>query len=71
MDHASPEDALKNYRRQSPDFVINQAEAFKKLPVQDALELLFYMSVHQANAMAGIAERVDMEITEMPATKDN
>lgn len=71
MNHPTPLDALKTYRRQSPDFVREQAERFAQLPIQDQLELLFYMSVHISNAMAEIGKEVDYTVEVLAVDKDN
>lgn len=71
MKHLSPVDALKTYRRQSPDFVREQAERFTQIPIQDQLELLFYMAVHISNAMAEIGKEVDYDVAGLAMQKDN
>lgn len=71
MNHPSPFDALKTYRRQSPDFVRDQASRFVSMPIQDQLELLFYMSVHISNAMAEIGKEVNYDVTALAVEQDN
>lgn len=70
-DHPPPNEALKWYRRKSPSFVNEQAEKFSELSPKDQAELLFYMSVHQANALGQIGQVVNIEVNEMTIEKDN
>ncbi|TXH12412.1 MAG: hypothetical protein E6R03_12940 [Hyphomicrobiaceae bacterium] len=66
MSHQNPlpSKALEIYRASSPFFVTEAAEEFKKLPIPEQLELLFYMSVHQAHALQKIGAEVQMELVE-------
>lgn len=69
--HPLPAEALKAYRRMSPDFVNEQAQAFLKLSHDEQIELLFFMSVHQANALGKLCASEDMELVEVEPVRDN
>lgn len=66
-----PQEALKTYRRISPDFIVEQAGVFIQMPIAEQMELLFYMCIYQANTLSQVAKESGMEITEIQPTRDN
>ncbi len=61
----TPIEALKAYRNKSPIELIEDAELFKKLPIADQSELLFYMIAHQANQLNIVSDKVGESCDEM------
>ena len=64
----SPEDALTAYRRVVPQHIIESAQMFAAMPAKDQAELLFYMTVSQANVIAIMASDMDLEIAQVDDT---
>lgn len=69
MKHLPPIDALNSYRASSPSWVVEQAEEFKLLPIEQQSELIFYMLIHLTNAVTHIGDQVDIEIVELDGEK--
>lgn len=71
MKHLPPLQALNSYRQSSPSWIVDQAEEFKKLPLEQQCELMFYMLIHLTNAVTHIGHEVDMDVVELGSEVKN
>lgn len=81
IEQMSPQEILKFYRAQSGHEVNEQAVLFEKLPLEEKLELLFYMCSHTTMSMQYVHSLVapdeaktvtlDQLIESLPEKKDN
>lgn len=59
MSDPTPMEMLREYRRQSPGFNIEQAEMFKGMSGNDKTELLFHMMLQMNAIMQWLHGRID------------
>lgn len=59
MSGPTPMEMLREYRRQSPEFNIEQAEMFKGMSGNDKTELLFHMLMHTNGIVQWLHGRLD------------
>lgn len=66
----TPAKMLREYRRSSPEVVREEADRFCRLSVHDQLELLFYMSVSNVQAIQFVHGLIDIEAAQTQSFKD-
>lgn len=66
-----PSEALKYYRRFSSKEATEHVQEFLKMPLQDQIELLFYMSIYQSNAVNSIGDHIGITFASVDVPKDN
>lgn len=56
----TPLEALEQFRKQSPQWVLDQVKDFNKLGLSDRIELLFFMYSNQMVTISGIGATVQL-----------